>query len=82
MTDYLSPKGSPIIGTLEKLLGRAEISNIDPATGTPEYSGSTEVFWDDQETVYRDDKIVYLDEAGEEWTFDQLTRVKEEDEAE
>lgn len=78
MANYLSPTGSPITGTLERLSGRAEISSIDEATGTPEYSGGTDIFWDEQRTVERDGKIIYLDEAGDQWTFDQL--VPEEDE--
>jgi len=46
--------------------------------GEPEYDGTTTIFWDDQTTVVNDkDKIVYLDEAGEQWTFDQLTPIEE-----
>ena len=73
---YVSPTGSPILGTLEHLTGRAEISGIFP-TGEPEYEGSTEVFWDDQRSVLRNDKLVYLDEDGREWTFDQLVPASE-----
>lgn len=80
MADYLSPNGSPIIGTLERLSGRAEISGIDPTTGEPEYSGGTAIFYDDQETVQRDGKIVFLDNGGDEWTFDQLALVDEAEE--
>ena len=79
MADFLSPTGSPIIGTLERLTGRAEISGIDPKTGEPEYAGDTELFWDSQETVERDGKAIFLDEDGEEWTFDQLTMVEDDD---
>lgn len=80
MANYLSPNGSPIIGTLERLSGRAEISDIDPTTGEPEYSGSTAIFYDDQETVRRDGKIVFLDDGGDEWTFDQLVLAEEVEE--
>ncbi|WP_457154731.1 hypothetical protein [Mesorhizobium sp. P5_C1] len=79
MANYLSPTGSPITGTLERLSGRANISSIDE-NGQPEHSGGTDVFWDDMMTVTRDGKIVYLDEAGEEWTFDQLAPEVDEDE--
>lgn len=72
MANYLSPNGVPINGTLERLTGRAEISGIDPETGAPEYSGGTEIFYNDQQTVERGGMIVFLDEAGDEWTFDQL----------
>ncbi|TIM70533.1 MAG: hypothetical protein E5Y52_01975 [Mesorhizobium sp.] len=39
-------------------------------------------FWNDIQTAKRNGKIVFLDEAGDEWTFDQLTRedVDEEEE--
>lgn len=73
---YLSPTGSEIIGTLERLIGRAEISGIQD-DGTPKYAGETEVFWDDQTSVLRDGKRVFLDEDGAEWTFDQLKPVAE-----
>ncbi|AZO61756.1 MULTISPECIES: hypothetical protein [unclassified Mesorhizobium] len=82
MANYLSPTGSPITGTLERLTGRAHISDIDPETGEPEYAGGTEIFWNDIQTAKRNGKIVFLDEEGDEWTFDQLTRedVDEEEE--
>lgn len=76
--EYLSPTGALILGTLERLTGRAEIDGIDEETGEPSYSGGTEIFYDDQETVMRDGpgdvyrRMVYLDEDGREWTFDQL----------
>lgn len=68
---YNSPSGSPILGTLESIKGRAEISGIS-ATGEPEYASQTTVFWDNQETVLRNGKIVFLDQDGMEWTFDEL----------
>ncbi|MCO5145399.1 MAG: hypothetical protein M9895_04365 [Aquamicrobium sp.] len=80
MKTYLSPDGSEILGTLETLIGRAEIIGIND-DGTPEYQGGTEVFWNAQKTVRRDGQIVYLDEAGREWTFDELVPADmEEDE--
>lgn len=82
MANYVSPKGSPIIGTLERLTGRAELEGIDPETGEPEYAGGTEIFYDDQTTVTRDGKIVFLDESGEEWTFDQLVLDESDDDDE
>lgn len=78
MAEFTSPTGSPIIGTLERLTARAEIIGIDPSTGVPEYAGGTEIFYDDQTTVKRDGKIVFLDADGEEWTFDQLVLDPEE----
>jgi hypothetical protein len=78
MATYLSPTGHEILGTLERLSGRAEIVGIDPTTGEPEYQGGTTIFYDDQETVWRKGHRVFLDSDGGEWTFDQL--VLEEDE--
>lgn len=74
---YASPTGSPIIGTADIAPCRANIVGIHP-DGTPEYAGDTTIFWDDQTTKTRDRKPLFLDEGGEEWTFDQLTPVEEE----
>lgn len=80
MARYISPNGSEILGTLERMSDRAEITGIDPKTGEPDYEGTTEIFYDDQETVMRGGKIVFLDESGDEWTFDQLTLAEDDDE--
>lgn len=71
MREYVSPNGDQILGTLEKLTGRAEITGIED-DGTPVYSGGTEIFYDDQVTVMRDGRMVFLCTEGDEWTFDQL----------
>lgn len=58
-----APNGSPILGTLEKLSGRAEITdgsykkNPD-GTLDFDYQGGTEMFYDDQETVLTDDPAI------------------------
>ena len=69
---YKSPTGSPIVGTLETIVGIGMIKGID-VDGTPDYVGETDIFWDDQITVVRDGKIIFVDDDGDEWTFDQLT---------
>lgn len=69
---WYSPKGVQITGTLETIKGRATISGIS-SEGVPEHAGGTEVFYDESRTVERDGKLVFLDEEGGEWTFDQLT---------
>ncbi|MEX0684040.1 MAG: hypothetical protein WD472_11390 [Dehalococcoidia bacterium] len=69
---FLSPNGTAIIGTLERLSGRAEAEEYE-ANGEPCYSGSTEIFYDDQETVWLKGSRVYLDESGQEWLFSELT---------
>ncbi len=57
-----APNGSPILGTLERLSGRAEVSedswtkNQD-GTVDFEYQGGTEIFYDDQETRQTNDDV-------------------------
>jgi hypothetical protein len=70
---WYSPQGTEIVGTLETITGRASIQDISD-TGEPDYSGGTEVFWDEQKTVLNEaGQAIFLDENGEQWTFDQLT---------
>lgn len=80
MAQFKSPTGPTIRGTLETVSGVALVSSIDPKTGEVEYEGDTEIFWDEQKTVARDGKVIFVDTIGDEWTFDQL--VPEDDEAE
>jgi hypothetical protein len=75
--EYVSPTGSPILGTKELLTGRAEITGIED-NGEPVYQGSTEIFYDDQVTETLEGKMIFLDEDGAEWTFDQLKPADEE----
>jgi hypothetical protein len=75
---WYSPTGVQITGTLETLKGRAHISGIS-SEGVPEHAGGTEIFYEEGRTVERDGKIVFLDDEGGEWTFDQLTSEPPED---
>ncbi len=70
--NFQSPNGNLIVGTAETVLATAWISYIDPETEEPEYEGGTKIYWDTQETHTRDEKILFVCTAGEEWTFDQL----------
>ena len=79
----ISPEGTRIIGTLERLSGRAEIVpdsfRANPQGGfTFEYEGTTEVFWDGQETEVRDGERVFLDEEGNEFTENTLRLIPED----
>jgi len=58
--------GKPARGILETLSGVAELHlNED---GTIEYSGATEVFWDEQKTVLNDaGQVAMLCRDGHEW---------------
>lgn len=77
MADYRAPNGSPIVGTAETVLATAWISGIDDE-GFPEYSGSSEIHWDTQETNTRGGKLLFVDDSGEEWTFDQLEKIDDQ----
>jgi len=78
----VSPTGTHIIGTLERLTGYAVIEsetvrNTD--TGFEfEYEGTTEVYWDEQKTVERDGERIFVDRNGDEFREGELRLVAEE----
>lgn len=79
-----SPTGSPIVGTLERLSGVAHVvhdsyQRLADGSLYIDHAGDTKVFWDDQMTVTRDGKAIYVDEDGAEWPEDQV--VLHEDDA-
>ena len=76
MPDWKSPTGSKIVGTLETIPGICRLVDISD-DGRVDYLGGTDILWDAQETVTRDGKTVFVDEGGDEWTFDQLTKEEE-----
>ena len=47
--------GELAIGTVERLSGRAEFTPVQE-DGTTEYSGWTEIWWDEQKTVHQDNE--------------------------
>lgn len=55
-------------GTVETLRGLAEI-NVDPVTRIAEYSGTTEIWWDEQRTVFNENAshIILGCPEGHEW---------------
>jgi hypothetical protein len=78
--NLVSPKGTLIVATLERLSGRALIvpSSVraEPTGGFSfDYEGTTDIFWDDQRTVTQDDERVFLDEDGEEHLESELRLV-------
>ena len=77
LKQFKSPTGAGIIGTLETVPGVALIAGFDPDTGEAEYEGETMMFWNDQATVKRGGKVVFVDTAHEEWTRDQLVEIPE-----
>lgn len=78
MADYKSPNGTAIVGTSDTIPATALINGIYD-DGTPSYEGNSNVDWDSQKTKTRDGKILYIDEDGKEWTFDQLVKVEVEE---
>lgn len=69
---FVSPNGVLIIGTLAKVPARVNALEYD-ADGIPQWDGGTELFWDEMDTVERKGSLVYIDEEGGEWAFDQLS---------
>ncbi len=72
-----APSGKLINGTLERLSGRADIvegsfTRNENGTLTFEHEGYTEVFWEEQWTVYRNGRPIFLDEEGFQWEETQL----------
>lgn len=68
----LSPNGSRIVGTLERIPGTAYVSRWSRKQGEREWTveawgGDTKVWWDEQETVESAGSIVLVDENGDEW---------------
>ncbi len=53
--------GELAIGTIERLSGRAEFASV-AADGTAEYSGQTQVWWEEQKTALQNDSAP---ESGE-----------------
>jgi len=73
----VSPQGTQITGTLERLSGRANIvpgsARRDSIGGLEfDYEGLTEIFWSDQCSVTRDGEPVFLDEDGNEYLESEL----------
>lgn len=70
--NFRSPNGHLIVGTAETVLATAWISYIDPETQEPQYEGGTKVYWETQETLTRDGRVLFVCTEGDEWTFEQL----------
>ncbi len=47
--------GEPAHGTLERLTGYAQFADVPEPGKAVEYSGSTEIWWDEQKTVHQHD---------------------------
>lgn len=73
---YVKGTDTRILGTLETVQGVALVQGFND--GRPEYLGETRVYWDTQESIQRDGKVVYLCEDGEEHSIDEI-EFREED---
>ena len=68
---FFTPNGDAIIGTKETVPGTALAQEYEP-NGEPIYDGQTDMWWDDQKTVWSQGSRVYIDEGGDEWSFEEL----------
>lgn len=76
--DLYSPKGTRIVATKERLMGRAIIQPGTASVNSPgnfsfEYEGTTEIEWHSQTTYRLGGRRLFVDENEEEFTEDQLT---------
>lgn len=75
MPNYKSPTGSPIVGVLESCPCQAFIEDISEDGRTVTYGTTGSVMdWDSQQPIIRDGSLVFIDENGAEWPFDQLVK--------
>jgi len=80
MARFTAPNGLEITGAFETCPCAVGIIDIDLTTGEPKYDGTgSKMFWDAQQAVKADGKPLYLDEEGNPWPFDQLTRHEDEE---
>ena len=85
--NLISPKGTLIVATLERLNGRALIVpssvRVEPTGGFSfDYEGTTDIYWDDQRTVVENDERVFVDEEGTEYLESELRLVPQQQEQE
>lgn len=79
----ISPNGTEIIGTLEKVYGWAGIINDslkreEDGTFDFDYDGETRIYWEGQRTVEREGERVFVDDLGDEFLESQLKLVEDE----
>lgn len=74
----VSPDGTRITGSYERIYGVAQIIDFDDE-GEPNYEGTTDVNWDSQETIMRHGERVFVDEDGDEYLEGQCKLVDEDD---
>lgn len=75
-SNYVSPNGSPIIGTKEVIFAISFVTSISD-DGEPDFDGGTDVQWDTSVTQ-RNDKgeILFVAEDGTDWPFSVLVKAE------
>lgn len=76
-----APDGTPIVGTFERLTGCAHLTDLvrhPDGKITYEYTGNTEVHWDDQETATHLGNELFVDENGNIWLGRELIAIEED----
>ncbi|MDX5370343.1 MAG: hypothetical protein LPL29_13305, partial [Alphaproteobacteria bacterium] len=69
---YVKGTTNQIVGTLEALNGVAFARTLDE-NGNPDYSGHTEVWWEEQKTVYDEwGQRLWVDEDGRTYPQDMI----------
>ncbi len=61
-----------IVGTLDTIEARSDISGFGDGFEDPIWSEDGEVFWDSRTTQVREGKKLYLDGEGHEYVEDEL----------
>lgn len=83
--ELVAPNGVRIAGSLEHLTGTAQLAYLRRPDREVEfdYSGETEVHWNDQEAIKlggREGEVLFVDEDGDTWRASQLVAAPEEGE--
>lgn len=64
----IAPTGAEIIGTLERIPGVALLQSAPTELNKePDYSGTTDMNWDGQQTEELNGEILWIDENGQCW---------------
>lgn len=71
MKPHLKGLSTHLRGTLETVTGVALVEGCDVG-GNLVYTGKTELWWEEEETVYRNGQRVWVDYDGNEWSDSQV----------
>lgn len=77
LAQYRSPTGAMIIGLARVADVTTFVAGFRP-DGTPVLEAEHQVDWSSLQDKLRHGRLLFRDEAGAAWPFDQLTRVDSE----